>query len=166
MRDEYEQMDDDDIDTVLDGIYTINLSRNEALYLDDCLSLMIERELTPEGMVSHTSMRQVIPSAQLAVPIELIDKVALAVLHTTDSENVGREYPIKCVASELYLLREVSQSFIKLGQEAVGFNLKRKIYKALFKDQYEAGVKLARLLTNNSADDIKAAVRELEDTTE
>ena len=98
MKDSYDELDDDDIDSVLDGIYTIDLSRNEALYLDDCLSLMIERELTPEGIISHTSMRQVIPSAQLAVPIELIDKIALAVLYTTESDNVGREYTIKCVA--------------------------------------------------------------------
>lgn len=167
-NDRYEEMDGDDIDAVLGGLYEVKLSRNEALYLDDCLSLMIEREFGPEGLITHTSMRQVIPSAQLAVPIELIDKVALAVLHTTEPDHAGSEYSIKCVASELYLLREVSQSYIKLGQEPVGFNLKRKIYKALFQDQYEAGKALADLLKEDltSEHDIKAAVQKLDESQE
>ena len=159
----YENYEEDDIDAVISGPFEISLSRNEALYLDDCLSLMIEREPMDHGMSMTTTMRQVLPSAQLGVPIELIDKIALAVLHTTDYDNRGREHKIKCIASELYLLREVSQSYIKIGQEPVGFNLKRKIYQALFQNQYDAGQKLAKLIGEdiNLDLDIKAAVDDL-----
>ena len=167
-EDKYQAFDDEDIDAVLTGVFEISLSRNEALYLDDCLSLMIERDISDHGMPLTSTMRQVMPSAQLGVPIELIDKIALAVLHTTDPVNMGLEYTLKLIASELYLLREVSQSYIKIGQEPVGFNLKRKIYKTLFQNQYDAGQQLAKLLgeENTLESDIQTVIKNLGEHTD
>lgn len=116
----------------------VTFTRNEILYLDDSLTLMIEREMVSasDGMQLST-MRQVIPSAQLPVPIEIIDKIALGVLYTTDSDNLGKDVDLQFVPSELYLLREVCQSYVKIGNEPVGFNLKKKIYSVLYEHEYK-----------------------------
>ena len=70
----------------------IKFTRNEILYLDDSLTLMIEREMfhPSEGM-QLTTMRVVLPSAPLPVPIELIDKIAMGVLYTADPDNTGKD---------------------------------------------------------------------------
>lgn len=118
--------------------YYISLTRNEVLFLDDSITLMIEREMINPSEGTHlSSMRVVAPTAQLAVPIELVDKLAMGVLYTTDPDNVGKDVELLFQASELYQLREIAQSFVKVGQESVGFNLKKKFYSALFKDEYK-----------------------------
>ena len=126
--------------------FTLALTRNEALYLDDCLTLMIEREVSIENKSILSTLRNVAPLAQLPVPIELIDKIAYAVLYTTDETNSRDEASIRVSVSELYLLREVSQSYIRIGEEAVGYNLKRKIYASLFALEYEQERTVDRML--------------------
>ena len=126
------------------------MSRNEALYLSDSVTLMIEKD-TQDGIAIGT-MRAVSPSAPLPVPIEIIDKVGMAVLYTTDPDNIGKDYWTTFSYNELYLIREICQSFVKVGNEQVGFNLKRKIYKALLKEQYE-GEKLANQLLEVSSEE-------------
>ena len=128
----------------------LSLSRNEALYLSDSMTLMIEKD-TQDGIAIGT-MRAVSPSAPLPVPIEIIDKVGMAVLYTTDPDNIGKDYWSTFSYNELYLIREICQSFVKVGNEQVGFNLKRKIYKALLKEQYE-GEKLANQLLEVSSEE-------------
>lgn len=130
ISDDHEIIDEEELE--------ITLTRNEVLYLDDSLTLMIEREMASasEGMQLST-MRQVIPSAQLPVPIEIIDKIALGVLYTTDPDNVGKDVDLIFVASELYLLRELCQSYVKIGNEPVGYNLKKKIYSVLYENEYK-----------------------------
>tara|TARA_B100001750_G_scaffold247566_1_gene273771 strand:- start:2401 stop:2892 length:492 start_codon:yes stop_codon:yes gene_type:complete len=128
----------------------VSLSRNEALYLSDSVTLMIEKD-TQDGIAIGT-MRAVSPSAPLPVPIEIIDKVGMAVLYTTDPDNIGKDYWTTFSYNELYLIREICQSFVKVGNEQVGFNLKRKIYKALLKEQYE-GEKLANQLLEVSSEE-------------
>ena len=61
----------------------VSLSRNEALYLSDSVTLMIEKD-TQDGIAIGT-MRAVSPSAPLPVPIEIIDKAGMAVLYTTEN---------------------------------------------------------------------------------
>ena len=128
----------------------VSLSRNQALYLSDSVTLMIEKD-TQDGIAIGT-MRAVSPSAPLPVPIEIIDKVGMAVLYTTDPDNIGKDYWTTFSYNELYLIREICQSFVKVGNEQVGFNLKRKIYKALLKEQYE-GEKLANQLLEVSSEE-------------
>ena len=76
----------------------------------------------------------------------------MAVLYSTDADNIGKDYWTTFSYNELYLIREICQSFVKVGNEQVGFNLKRKIYKALLKEQYE-GEKLANQLLEVSSEE-------------
>ena len=129
--------------------YRVTLTRNEVLYLDDSLTLMIEREMmNPTDGTQLSTMRAVVPSASLPVPLELVDKIAMGVLYTTDSDHLGIDVELNFDSSELYLLREIAHSFIKIGNEPVGYNLKKKIYGALYADQYKTN-KLTDTLTKD-----------------
>ncbi|SVE08611.1 uncharacterized protein METZ01_LOCUS461465 [marine metagenome] len=128
--------------------FLIILTRNEVLYLDDSLTLMIEREVSNHDGTQLSTMRAVLPTAALPVPLELVDKIAMGVLYTTDPDNLGMDVELKFDSSELYLLREITQSFIKIGNEPVGFNLKKKIYGALYSEEYKTN-KLADTLTKD-----------------
>ena len=72
--------------------FVLNLTHNEVLYLDDCLTLMIEREYQSplESGISMTTMRNILPTAPLAVPIELVEKIGIGVLYVTDDDNAGK----------------------------------------------------------------------------
>jgi|TARA_R100000789_G_C3016105_1_gene152462 hypothetical protein len=144
--------------------FSLTLTRNEALYLDDCLTLMVERELTMDNKSILSTLRNVAPVAQLPVPIELIDKVAFAVLYTTDETNPCDEVDIKLDSSELYLLREVAQSYIKIGREPVGFNLKRKIYASLYAAEYEQEKAVDKLLREALSPNTNIELEEIPET--
>lgn len=126
----------------------VRITRNEALYLSDSTTLMIERDITEQ--ISIGSMRNVAPSAPLPVPIELVDKIGMAVLYTTDSDNEGKDYLGTFLVNELYLLREIAQSYVKVGNEQVGFNLQKKIYKAILNERYVEDMRVDRLLEEAS----------------
>jgi hypothetical protein len=106
-----------------------SLSRNEALFLDDSLTLMVEREGDDQRIYS---MRPVQMTAGLAVPLDLMDKIGKAIVYTTKPENQGKEYIFPVDITELFMLREVSSSFIRIGDEPVGYTLKRKICNLLY----------------------------------
>ena len=125
--DEYEKQEIDNTDSKV-----LLLTRNEALYIDDSLSLMIERG--GDGDLRIGTMRLQMLSAPMGAPIDLIDKITLAVLYTTDETNKGKEARITVSDEDLYIIREIAQSYIKVGSEMVGFNLKKKIYTLLHQD--------------------------------
>lgn len=125
--DEYEKQEIDNISSKV-----LYLTRNEALYIDDSLSLMIEREAMGESRIG--TMRLQMLSAPMGAPIDLIDKITLAVLYTTDDTNKGKEARVNVSDEDLYIIREVSQSYIKVGSEMVGYNLKKKLYTLLHQD--------------------------------
>ena len=111
-----------------------SLSRNEALFLDDSLTLMVERDGDEQRVYS---MRPVQMTAGLAVPLDLMDKIGRAVVYTTKQENQGKEYEFIIDITELFMLREVSSSFIRIGEELVGYNLKRKVCNLLYDEELE-----------------------------
>jgi len=113
---------------------SFSLSRNEALFLDDSLTLMVEREGDEQRVFS---MRPVQMTAGLAVPLDLMDKIGKAVVYTTKQENQGKEYTFEIDITELFMIREVASSFIKIGDEPVGYNLKRKVCALLYADELE-----------------------------
>ena len=125
--DEYEKQEIDNISSKV-----LYLTRNEALYIDDSLSLMIERDAMGESRIG--TMRLQMLSAPMGAPIDLIDKITLAVLYTTDDTNKGKEARVNVSDEDLYIIREVSQSYIKVGSEMVGYNLKKKLYTLLHQD--------------------------------
>ena len=113
---------------------TLLLTRNEALFIDDNLSMLVEKDL---GDSSLGTVRPLSHTAGLPAPIELLEKIGLALLYTTDPKNQGKEAEIPVSDTDLYMLREVSVSYAKVGNEPVGYNLKRKIYTLLFSKSYE-----------------------------
>ena len=109
----------------------ISLTRNEALFLDDSFTLMIEQEIEDQRI---RPMRPIQMTAALAVPMELMEKVGMAVLYTTHPNNADKDYKVAFDFSELLMIREIASSYIKVGEEPVGFNLKRKVCSILYGD--------------------------------
>ena len=134
----YEDMCDD----VEEEETLIGLTRNEALFLDDSFTLMIEQEIED---LRIKAMRPVQMTAALAVPMELMEKVGKAVVYTTHPNNIDKEYEVAFDLSELLMIREIASSYIKIGEEPVGYNLKRKVCAILY------GEELAQEETNKIA---------------
>ena len=129
----------------------IFLTRAEALFLDDAITVMTDRE----GMAGVIGMRPVAPSAMMSAPPDLIDRIGMVVLLTTSSSNI-KEAPLEIGDDELYLLRECAQSSVKFDEELVGFNLKRKIYLALLEDDYKDSLQFAKLMADMDVDSTQA----------
>ena len=125
----------------------IFLTRAEALFLDDALTVMTDRE-TLMGIVG---MRPLGPSAMMSAPPDLIERIGMAILLTTSSDAI-KEAALEVDDQELYLLRECAQSTIKFDDEPVGFNLKRKIYLALLEDNYKDSLQFAKLMVDMETD--------------
>ena len=112
----------------LEQIKTLTLTRFETLFLSDSVTLLLEHD-THEGKFQIPA-KTISPSAGVGVPLELIQKIGMAVLMVTEPESDGMvDLPI--TISELYLIREVCQSFVKINTEPVGYNLLRKVYRLL-----------------------------------
>jgi len=122
---------EDDFD---EETHPIWMTHNEVMFLDDSLTMMIERDSMSDGV---TTMRGVIASAQLPAPVTLLDKIGMAVLQVTDPENTERGTTVHLGESDIYMLREICHSYCQVGKELVGYNLKRKLYIALYSESYE-----------------------------
>ena len=133
-----------------EDLHPIYMTRNEVLFLDDSLTMMLERDGTQEAI---TTMRVMMPSAYLPAPVSLIDKLAMAVLRITDPENTEGGTVIHLNDTDIYMLREISHSYCKIGREYVGYNLKRKLYLALYSDCYERDKQIDKLLS--TVDEVK-----------
>ena len=136
---DYDNIEDDLIPEDID-VFSVNdtkilkLTRNESLFIDDSLTMIIEREHGDERI---TTVRPLQHTAALPSPVDLLEKIAIAILYTTDPKNEGKEAELFVSDTDLYMLREISHSYIKVGEEPVGFNLKRKIYTLLYQKRYE-----------------------------
>jgi len=125
----------------------IFLTRAEALFLDDALTVMTDRET----LMGIQGMRPLGPSAMMSAPPDLIERIGMAILLTTSSDAI-KEAALEVDDQELYLLRECAQSTIKFDDEPVGFNLKRKIYLALLEDNYKDSLQFAKLMVDMETD--------------
>ena len=121
----------------------LKFSRNEALYIDDCLTMMLD---AADGNIMFAAMRPLVATANVPAPLDLIEKIAVAVLFTMDENNVGVEAEVNLNDGDLLCLREICLSYIKIGDESVGYNLKRKIYTALYGTEYQLGRQLDDVL--------------------
>jgi len=131
---EFLEQEEEEEDAFLGAIKALPLTRNEALYLSDSVTLLMEH--VPENGRIHIPARQLMPQAGVPVPLDLIQKVGLAVLLTTNTleEREDTLYEIEVTVADLFLLRECCQSFIKINNELVGFNLLRKIYGLILEE--------------------------------
>jgi hypothetical protein len=132
---------DDDLE---EDLYPIHMTRNEILFLDDSLTMMIEKDGMQESV---TTMRAMMPSAYLPAPVTLIDKLAMAVLRITDPDEVNIGTVVHLNTTDIYMLREVCHSYSRVGREQVGYNLKRKLYLALYAENYTRDKQIDRLLS-------------------
>tara|TARA_Y100000593_G_C4293702_1_gene329525 strand:- start:1383 stop:1910 length:528 start_codon:yes stop_codon:yes gene_type:complete len=128
-----------------DRPYVISVTRNEALFLDDSVTLMVET--SPETQ-NIRPLRPISPitNGGVPAPMELIQKLGKAVLYTANLENRNKEYKLFLEEFELLILREVCHSLAKFGSELVGFSLKKKIYSALFQKDLEMEQEVNKLL--------------------
>ena len=116
----------------LDSVKMIALTRAEALFLSDSMTLLLEHDKDDKSF--QLPARSLKASASVPVSLEMITRVGLAVLLTTDPKNQSRMAEMPIAVSELFILRECCQSFITYGDELVGYNLARKIYRLLLED--------------------------------
>ena len=135
--------DDDDFE---EDTHSIWMTHNEVMFLDDSLTMMLEKDGMSDGV---TTMRGVMASAHLPAPVNLLDKIGMAVLQVTDPETKEKGTTVPLCDSEIYMLREICHSYCKVGKEPVGYNLKRKLYVALYSESYK---------TNKVADTLLATV--------
>ena len=119
----------------LDSLKVLNLTRAEALFLSDSMTLLLEHD--KEDKSFQIPARSIKASATVCVSLEMVTRIGLAVLLTTDPENKSRTTEMPISMSELFILRECCQSFITYGDELVGYNLIRKIYKLLLEDDFK-----------------------------
>ena len=133
-----------------EDLHPIAMTRNEVLFLDDSLTMMIEKDGTQESI---TTMRTMMPTAYLPAPVTLIDKLGMAVLRITDPDNEGGGTVIHLNDTDIYMLREICHSYSKVGKEQVGYNLKRKFYIALYSEEYTRDIQVEKLL--NSIEPVK-----------
>ena len=148
-------MDDYEIEDIKSNPFSdleLELTRNEALFLDDSITLMVEQDMPDSGRAGSyvSSLRPTQQTAGIPVPMDLIEKVGRAVVATTDSQREEDTYTIKVDHTELYMIREVASSFIKIGEEPVGYNLKVKISRLLFAEDLEKETQnnlISKLLT-------------------
>lgn len=122
-----------------DITHPIPFTINEILFIDDMLSMTFE----PSAIMT---LRPLNPRRGISSPMEIIEKIAPAVLFITDTDNNAEEVHVSLSTSELWLIREIAQSNSIRGGETVGLNLKRKIYSALYGIQYEQDKIAYRLL--------------------
>jgi hypothetical protein len=117
----------------LESLKTLPLTQYEALFLSDSVTLLLEHE--PERKTLQIPARGIQASASVPVPLEMITRLGLAVLLATDPNNNSKMADLVVTVSELYLLRECCQSYVTHGNEPVGYNLIRKIYKLLLENE-------------------------------
>ena len=104
----------------------VKLTLNELVYLDDGLTLLREEgDFDPR----FSGSRLLAPMAVSAAPPELLLKIGSAIVDLPSESNETIEIDLE--EEDLWLIREVSQSSVNYNGEAVGLNLKRKIYSAL-----------------------------------
>ena len=140
-----EYYSEDSEEEILIEIKEVTLTKNELLYLSDSITLLMEHA-SEHGRV-HMPARQLMPSAGVLVPVDLIQTIGLGVLIATDPINVSQEATLSFNLADLYLLRECCQSFIKINNELVGYNLLRKIYKVILSDSMEERAFIDKLTT-------------------
>ena len=80
-----------------------------------------------------TSARPVTQTAALPVTIDLV-KIGHAFIYLNNQEDESKKALVELDETDLLSLRELSQSYIKISEENVGINLKRKVFKLLLED--------------------------------
>jgi len=125
----------------------ITFTRDELLYIDDNLTMMLERGGMADNFVT---VRPVQATAGLPSPVELLDKIGMAILQITDEDLSLSELTVHLTATDLYMLREIARSTLKINGVYVGLELKKKIYSVLYEVEYSRDKTVEKLLSEVS----------------
>jgi hypothetical protein len=147
---EFEPMDEQQFLQSLEEVRVLPLTKYEALYLSDSMTLMLEH--TSEKGRVEIPARGLMSNASVGVSIELIQRTGLAVLYATDVKNKTGMAELVVSLSELYLIRECCQSYVTHGNEPVGYNLIRKIYKLILQKELESRAEFEKILSDVDVD--------------
>jgi len=131
----HNSQEDDSFQEELEEVRILSLSQYEALYLSDSVTLLMEHSTDKDKI--QIPARGLQSSASVPVPPGIINRIGLAVLLATSPNNASRISEMAVTVAELYLLRECCQSYVTHGNEPVGYNLTRKIYKLLLQKDLE-----------------------------
>lgn len=129
----------------LDELRTITFNRDELLYIDDNLTMMLERGTVADNFVT---VRPVQATAGLPSPVELLDKIGMAILQVTDEDLNITEATLQVTATDLYMLREIAKSTLKINGVYVGLILKKKIYSVLYEVEHGRDKLVEKLLSD------------------
>ena len=143
-------LDDEDVQSLL-------LTRDELFYIDDNLTMMIEKESRNGGDNQFSTVRPVIATAGIPAPVELLEKIGFAVLQVTDEDEVwDKTISVPVTPTDLYMLRELARSTIKVNGKFLGLELKKKIYQLLYADEFKVEKNVEKLLADvNISEDAK-----------
>ena len=125
---------------------TIIISKNEALYLNDSLTLLIAHPTNQQSL--SIPVRGIQGNAGFAADDVLILKLGEVILDITNPANKTGFGELTLSIEELFLIRECCQSYILFNEEPVGYNLMKKIYKALLEEDIEEKQKFNNLLSD------------------
>jgi len=141
-------------------IRVLDLTRNELLFIDDTVTMMMDYG----GSIS--SIRNQMPTIVVPMPEDFVLRLAEAIL-LADKTRVDETTPLTVTIDELYTIREISQSYVKIGSEYIGYSLKLKVFRALLEQQdQEVEDPLERLLEGIDIEQEElASLQELQDET-
>ena len=111
----------DENEIIDENILYIKFTRNEILYLDDSLTLMIEN--SPE--TQHVRpMRPISPvtGGGVPAPVELIQKIGKAVLYTCNVTNQNKEYLMYLDEFDSERIKEFIESYKDRAPQSIPGN--------------------------------------------
>ena len=92
-------MDNKNTNEYLEQVKELSLTRNEALYLSDSVTLLMEIE--PEAGKIQIPARNLYPQANVSVSVDLIQTIGMAVLMATKPSEIEQEAVIKVAIADL-----------------------------------------------------------------
>tara|TARA_R110002020_G_scaffold444889_1_gene656566 strand:+ start:1084 stop:1605 length:522 start_codon:yes stop_codon:yes gene_type:complete len=134
--------------------YEINITRNEALFMSDSMTRIVK---VPDGWEGGSlTLRSTAQSALIVVPESLMIKVGKAIAFLTKTElierksgiigmteeveveiNKGKTYSLVLGEYEAWLIWEIAQSYLKVGDAPVGYDIKKKLARVMYGEDVE-----------------------------
>jgi hypothetical protein len=134
--------------------FEIDVTRNEALFMSDSMTRIVK---IPDGWEGGSlTLRSTSQSAFIVAPESLMIKVGKAIAFLTKTElmerkvecfsqvemvevevNKGKTYSLVLQEYEAWLLWEVAQSYLKVGDAPVGYSIKKKLAKVMYGEAVE-----------------------------
>ena len=134
--------------------FEIDVTRNEALFMSDSMTRIVK---IPEGWEGGSlTLRSTTQSAFIVAPESLMVKMGRAIAFLTKTElierksgiigmmeevevevNKGKTYSLVLEEYEAWLIWEVAQSYLKVGDAPVGYDIKKKLAKVMYGEAVE-----------------------------